>query len=48
MNDNGADGDLDGILKQVAAMGPEEELKITEKIIYPPSKVLILKHIVAL
>lgn len=51
MSDLGSDGDVDNILKRIAALGSEngtQPLTIEERIICPPSRVLILKHIVTL
>ena len=48
LSELGADGDLDGILKQISALVPQEEIAVTERIICPVSRVLILKHIVTL
>lgn len=51
MNDMGSDGDIDGVLKKVEAIGVQNGVVlpvIEERIICPPSRVLILKHIVTL
>jgi splicing factor U2AF subunit len=51
MSDLGNDGDLDNILKKIAAIGAENGIEahiFEERIICPPSRVLILKHIVTL
>lgn len=48
MTDVGNDGDMDGILKQVSAVALEEDIKVLERIICPPSRILMLKHMVTL
>ena len=47
LNELGSDGNIDTIIRKVEAMGGfSESLLIEERLISPPSKVIILKHIV--
>lgn len=50
LSEYGSDGNIDTILKKVRAMGNFEEsgLRVEEKIICPPSRVLVLKHVVTI
>lgn len=51
MNDMGSDADIDNILRKVEAIGKQNGVilpVIEERIICPPSRVLVLKHIVTL
>ena len=44
----GTDKNLETILKKVATLGPEELPFVEERIICPPSKIVVLKHIVSI
>lgn len=49
LSEFGSDGNIDTILKKVEAMGGFSEPPIVEeRLVYPPSKVIILKHIVTI
>ena len=49
LSEFGSDGNIDTILKKVEAMGGfSEPLQIEERLVHPPSKVIVLKHIVTI
>jgi splicing factor U2AF subunit len=48
LSEMGTDRNLESILKRVAGMGPEELPFIEERIVCPPSKIVMLKYIVSI
>ena len=49
LSEFGSDGNIDTIIRKVEAMGGfSDSLTIEERLVYPPSKVIVLKHIVTI
>ena len=44
----GTDKNLETILKKISALGKDELPPVEEKIVSPPSRIIILKHIVSI
>ena len=44
----GTDKNMDTIIRKIATLGKEELPPVEERIIAPPSKIVVLKHIVSI